>query len=146
MSPNFLVCKFCGKAQFLYSFGRFARNYAETVDFHKSVHTRKLGDITVFFAVLDAGSPKKKSLCHSWIILCQVFMINIFLNCSGRFFFRLQIRNNVAGNGKLIQYLNRKYKMDIAHSENYVWIYNNVDLGIWVLLDCSNKMYYMYKI
>ena len=31
ISPNFLVCKFCGKAQFLHSFGRIARNYAETV-------------------------------------------------------------------------------------------------------------------
>ena len=35
ISPNFLVWKFCGKAQFLHSFGRFARNYAETVPFHK---------------------------------------------------------------------------------------------------------------
>ena len=33
--PDFLVCKFCGKAQFSHSFGRFARNYAETVPFHK---------------------------------------------------------------------------------------------------------------
>ena len=30
ISPNFLVWKFCGKAQFL-----LARNYAETVPFHK---------------------------------------------------------------------------------------------------------------
>ena len=35
ISPNFLVCKFCGKAQFPHSFGRIARNYAETVPFHK---------------------------------------------------------------------------------------------------------------
>ena len=27
ISPNFLVWKFCGKAQFLNSFGRFAQNY-----------------------------------------------------------------------------------------------------------------------
>ena len=31
ISPNFLVWKFCGKAQFLHSFGPFARNHAETV-------------------------------------------------------------------------------------------------------------------
>ena len=37
ISPNFLVWKFCGKAQFLHSFGRFARNYAETVPFHKNL-------------------------------------------------------------------------------------------------------------
>ena len=35
ISPNFMVWKFCGKAQFPHSFGRIARNYAETVLFHK---------------------------------------------------------------------------------------------------------------
>ena len=33
--PHFLVWKFCGKAQFPHSFGRFAQNYGETVPFHK---------------------------------------------------------------------------------------------------------------
>ena len=32
---NFLVGKFCWKTQFLHSLGQFARNYAETVPFHK---------------------------------------------------------------------------------------------------------------
>ena len=32
---NFLVWKVCGNAQFLHSFGRIARNYAETVPFRK---------------------------------------------------------------------------------------------------------------
>ena len=35
ISPNFPVWKFCGKAKFPHSFGRFARNYAKTVTFHK---------------------------------------------------------------------------------------------------------------
>ena len=35
ISTNFLVWKFCGKAQFPHSFGWFSRNYAETVPFHK---------------------------------------------------------------------------------------------------------------
>ena len=35
ITPNFIVWKFCGKAQFPHSFGRFARNYAETMPFHK---------------------------------------------------------------------------------------------------------------
>ena len=35
ISPNFLVWKFCGKAQFPRSFGRFARNFAETLSFRK---------------------------------------------------------------------------------------------------------------
>ena len=33
--PNFLVWKFCGKKQFPHSFGQIARNFAETVPFHK---------------------------------------------------------------------------------------------------------------
>ena len=40
-SPKFLVWKFCGKAQFSHSFGRFARNYAETA-FPQNFITRKL--------------------------------------------------------------------------------------------------------
>ena len=35
ISANFLVWKFCGKAKFPHSFGRIARNYAETTPFHK---------------------------------------------------------------------------------------------------------------
>ena len=40
---NFLVRKFCGKAQFSHSFGQVSQNYA------KKLRTRKLGRITVFF-------------------------------------------------------------------------------------------------
>ena len=36
ISPNFLMRKFCGKAQFPHSFGKITRNYAETVPFHKT--------------------------------------------------------------------------------------------------------------
>ena len=35
ISLNFLVWKFCEKAQFPHSFGRFARNDAEIASFHK---------------------------------------------------------------------------------------------------------------
>ena len=35
ISPDFLVWKFCGKAQFPHGFGRSARNSAETVPFRK---------------------------------------------------------------------------------------------------------------
>ena len=34
-SPNFLEWKFSGKANFPYSFGRIAQNYAENPSFHK---------------------------------------------------------------------------------------------------------------
>ena len=48
ISPDFLVWKFCGKAQFPHSFGRFAGNCAIPQNFH----TRKSGEITVFFAAI----------------------------------------------------------------------------------------------
>ena len=35
ITPDFLVWKLCGKAQFPHSFRRFAHNYAETVPFRK---------------------------------------------------------------------------------------------------------------
>ena len=47
ISPNFLVLKFCGKAQFAH---RFDRNRADTT-FLQNFHTRKLGEITVFFVL-----------------------------------------------------------------------------------------------
>ena len=53
ISPNFLVCKFCGKAQFPHSFGRFAMLFTKNLPFknvklkncHKTVPLHK---ITVF--------------------------------------------------------------------------------------------------
>ena len=50
ISSNFLVLKFCGKAQFPYNLRRIAWNYAETVPFYKI--TRKLGEMSAFFAVI----------------------------------------------------------------------------------------------
>ena len=47
ISPNFLVWKFYGKIQFPHSFGRFGRNCA----FPQNFHTRKLGEIKIFFLV-----------------------------------------------------------------------------------------------
>ena len=44
ISPNFLVWKFGGKAQFPHSFGRCA--------FPQNFHTRKFREITVFYAVI----------------------------------------------------------------------------------------------
>ena len=48
--PNFLVWKFCGKAQFPQSFRRFAHNIVETT-FQQNFHSRKFDDITVSYAV-----------------------------------------------------------------------------------------------
>ena len=61
ISPNFLVWKFCGKAQFW-----FTKNYAETkCAFLQNFHTRKLGKIAVFFAVqlnLKAACAKRGTI------------------------------------------------------------------------------------
>ena len=51
ISPDFLVWKFCRKTQFLHSFGRIARKYAETVPFRKMSTPRNQVKLTVFFAV-----------------------------------------------------------------------------------------------
>ena len=47
ISPNLLVWKLCGKAQFPQSFERFGGNCA----FTQNLHTRKLGEITAFYVV-----------------------------------------------------------------------------------------------
>ena len=52
ISASFLVWKCCGKARFPQSFGRIARDCAETVPFHK-IYAPKLDEITVFYAVMD---------------------------------------------------------------------------------------------
>ena len=57
--------KFCGKAQFPRSFGKFARNSAETEPFQQNLHTRKSGEITVFYAVLVPYYPRKE--CRAFI-------------------------------------------------------------------------------
>ena len=49
--PSFLVWKFCGIAQVPQSVGRIARNCAKAVPFPQNLHTRKFGEITLFFSV-----------------------------------------------------------------------------------------------
>ena len=61
-----MVRKFWGKAQFQQSFGRFARNSAKTV-FPQNFHTRKLGEILVFYAVEPLMKTSWKQLeTGSW--------------------------------------------------------------------------------
>ena len=72
-----MAWKFCGKAQFPHSFGRFAWNYAETV-FSQNFRTRKLGEITVFYAV-QLEEDYLKSYDSNQVIetspLCEVCQI-----------------------------------------------------------------------
>ena len=63
ISPNFLVWKFCGKAQFSHSFGRIPKlfgNYA----FPQNFHTRTSSEITVFFAALKDVDIEKVLICN----------------------------------------------------------------------------------
>ena len=59
---NFLVWKFCEIAQFPQSFGRFARNSAETAPFHRIPHQ----EIRCNYGVLC--SVVKKGLCERYFI------------------------------------------------------------------------------
>ena len=61
--PNFVVWKFCGKAQFPHSFRQFARNYAETVPFYKiSTHGIFCSVMYVLF------TPCVYGVCKSLVI------------------------------------------------------------------------------
>ena len=96
ISPNFLVWKFCGKAHFPHSFGLFARNYEETVFFHKistpgsQVKLRKflqcnfMSDINFpcsaevqLEAVAQRCSVKKVSVTFHKIQLCRGLLIKL---------------------------------------------------------------------
>ena len=50
ISPNFLAWTFCGKAQFPHSFANRSKLCGNCA-FPQSSHTRKLGEITVFYVV-----------------------------------------------------------------------------------------------
>ena len=67
--PNFLVWKFCRKAQFPHNIWRFAWNYAETA-FPQNFYTRKLDEVTLFFAVSGALGGS------SVLVRCAQFQLN----------------------------------------------------------------------
>ena len=68
ISPNFMVWKFCGKAQFPHSFGRFARNCA----FPQNFHTMKLGEITAVYAVIDISLFRKSYFTTNYLPLILI--------------------------------------------------------------------------
>ena len=53
ISPDFLVWKFYGKAQFPHSFRRIRPKLCRNPTFPQNFHTRKSDEITVFFAVIN---------------------------------------------------------------------------------------------
>ena len=62
ISPDFLVWKFCGKAQFPHNFGRFARNYAETVPLRKIPTPGNQVKLRYFSQWHERGLALRKSL------------------------------------------------------------------------------------
>ena len=70
ISPSFLVWKFCGKAQFPNSFGRFSRNHAETVPFHKISTPENLVKLRDF---CSGWCPKVKDRYLSPAVICQSY-------------------------------------------------------------------------
>ena len=59
-SPDFLVWKFSGKAQFPHDFGRIAQNYAETVPFCKFPHQEIRWNYGIFCSVMHDRIEKLK--------------------------------------------------------------------------------------
>ena len=57
--------------------GQIARSYAQTLPFQKNFHTRKLGEITVFFAVIILDL----ALTFSHAIPTNFIVRLIFLYC-----------------------------------------------------------------
>ena len=75
ISPDFLVWKFCRKAQFPHSFGRIARNYMEIVPFRK-ISTPGNQVILRYF-----------SYCSYLVLgLCQTAISKLFCENSQHFF------------------------------------------------------------
>ena len=71
ITPDFLVLKFCGKAQFPHSFGRFAPNYVETVPFHKISRPRNQVKLRYFSqcSLLHLYTDFSKMTCEFNVLL-----------------------------------------------------------------------------
>ena len=73
--PQFYLISWCEtfgeKSQFPHSFGRIARNYAETVNFSKISIPGNQGELTVFFAVI-VNQTKNEMVSSLHMILQEV--------------------------------------------------------------------------
>ena len=87
ISPNSLVWKFCVKAQFPWNVIHYARNHPEIGAFTQNFHTRKLGEITVFFAVYIVTSNR-------FGLQCTV-KYNKYLSVNNLFACKLTSENNI---------------------------------------------------
>ena len=89
ISPNFLVWKLCGKTQFPQSFGRIARNYAETVPFHKTFTRRNQVKLWYFCSGLFILSLRKS------YIYIYIRSSGLYQPFFGRFQLILEIRTKL---------------------------------------------------
>ena len=80
ISPDFLVWKFCGKAQFPHSFGRFALNYEETVPFRKISTPENQVKLWYFSQRVSVAFHTTYPQWRFWSILPSFFLIHPLLN------------------------------------------------------------------
>ena len=74
ISPNFLVCIFCAKAQFPQSFGRIVQNFAEAMPFCKIStpgNQMKLPNFTLWLTITMHDSHKHQLQKSSRIFKIQ---------------------------------------------------------------------------
>ena len=79
------------------------------------------------------------------------FVLAIYNKCilffPGKILLRLQIRDNVEGNAKQIQYSNRKWKPDLKSTKNSVSVYDKTNLSeLWQLDILFGEGYSEFKI
>ena len=86
ISPIFLVWKFCGKAQFSYTANR--PKLCGNCAFPQNFHSRKLGELMVFYAVLAMSFSYLISLwkfiqlrvsCNSFYGICILPILHVFV-------------------------------------------------------------------
>ena len=119
ISPNFLLWKFCGSAQFPQSFWRITRNYEETVPFRKISIPENDG-------VLRSESKYKHKLC--WAnVLGRICTYHIFIRywSWNRLRLKMYVRNTLVYN----EMENEKQDTEFYKVwqsliiENYSWLF-----------------------
>ena len=87
ISPDFLVLKFCGKAQFPHSFRQFARKYAETVTARKTIFSLSKCSEKIIF-------PKNFALEYN--LSCIVRKDDISFPKKYNIFFRQKMKDDLS--------------------------------------------------
>ena len=83
---DFLVWKFCGKAQFPHSFGRITRNSAETVPFRKISTPRNQVKLLCFLQCTRELSTRAINLFPCYLLCFWTYFLSQFVSNSFVFF------------------------------------------------------------